>query len=297
MKGANDANYYFTNGTVTACDDSIPDYYFKANEIKRTGSFVVARPAILYIGDVPVMWLPFLFQDIRSGRRSGIIAPNVGVSDIVRNSPSYRRDVEGIGYYFAISDFLDSQVSLDWRSNAGEQVLGDAGFVRYNGEMRYHWLERYVNGNLALSHTTRAGGDQHGDQLGPSGSLYAQQLAHHELQLRHEHATPDANDGQPVRAARDHRVAGELPAEVRAGADEPGCVAAAISRAHAVRPQLPHAEHHHRAAEPRQRAHVDAEHQLRRDTVHGHRPADPARPAAPAGQDPRPARIRCSAIR
>jgi hypothetical protein len=157
IKGANDANYYFTNGTVTACDDSIPDYYFKANEIKRTGSFVVARPAILYIGDVPVMWLPFMFQDIRTGRRSGIIAPNVGVSDFIRNSKSYRRNVEGLGYYFAISDYLDSQVSLDWRSSAGEAQLGDIGYVRYNGEFRYHWLDRFVSGNLALSHTTTSG--------------------------------------------------------------------------------------------------------------------------------------------
>ena len=123
VRSANDATYYLSNGTVTACADSVPDYYFKAKEIKRTGSFVVARPAILYIGDVPVMWLPFLFQDIRSGRRSGIIAPNVGVSDIVRNSPSYRRNVEGLGYYFALNDYLDTQVSLDWRSSAGESGL------------------------------------------------------------------------------------------------------------------------------------------------------------------------------
>ncbi|MEO8334231.1 MAG: putative LPS assembly protein LptD [bacterium] len=158
IKGANDANYYFTNGTVTACDDSIPDYYFKSNEIKRTGSFVVARPAVLYIGDVPVMWLPFLFQDIRSGRRSGIIAPNVGVSDIIRNSPSYRRNVEGIGYYFAISDFLDSQVSLDWRSGAGETNTGDiGGYMRYNGEFHYRWLDRFLSGGLAVSHTATQG--------------------------------------------------------------------------------------------------------------------------------------------
>lgn len=158
LKSANDANYYFTNGTVTACDDSIPDYYFKASEIKRTGSFVVARPAVLYIGDVPVMWLPFLFQDIRSGRRSGIIAPNVGVSDIIRNSPSYRRNVEGMGYYFAISDFLDSQVSLDWRSGAGETNATDlGGYVRYNGEFHYRWLDRFLSGGLAVSHTTTQG--------------------------------------------------------------------------------------------------------------------------------------------
>jgi hypothetical protein len=155
LKSANDATYYLRDGTITACDDSIPDYYFRAKEIKRTGSFVVARPAILYISDVPVMWLPFLFQDIRGGRHSGILSPNFGVSDIVRNSPSYRRQVEGLGYYWAISDYLDAQTSLDWRSSAGETNLNDPGFTRYNGEFRYRWLERYVTGNLAASQTSQ----------------------------------------------------------------------------------------------------------------------------------------------
>ncbi len=158
VKGANDATYYLRDGTITACEDSIPDYYFKAREIKRTGSFVVARPAVLYIGDVPVMWLPFLFQDIRGGRHSGILAPNVGVSDIVRNSPSYRRQVEGLGYYWAISDFLDAQASFDWRSSAGQVDPADIAFTRYNGEFRYRWLERYVTGNLATAYTIQ--GDQ-----------------------------------------------------------------------------------------------------------------------------------------
>lgn len=156
VRTANDATYYLTNGTVTACPDSVPDYYFKANEIKRTGNFIVARPAVLYIGDVPVMWLPFLFQDIRSGRHSGLIAPNIGVSDIIRNSPSYRRNIEGLGYYFALSDYFDTQVSLDWRSSAGESNLGDPGNIRYNGEFRYRWLERYLSGSLGLSHTRQA---------------------------------------------------------------------------------------------------------------------------------------------
>ncbi|MDB4882404.1 MAG: hypothetical protein JWL95_1170 [Gemmatimonadetes bacterium] len=153
VKGANDLNYYVRDGIVTACDDSIPDYYFKAKEIKRTGNFVVARPAVLYIGDVPVMWLPFVFQDIRGGRHSGILPPNVGVSDIIRNSPSYRRNVEGLGYYFALSDYVDAQAFVDWRSSAGQTDLGDPGYFRYNGEVRYRWLDRFVSGNLALSRT------------------------------------------------------------------------------------------------------------------------------------------------
>jgi hypothetical protein len=155
LRSANDVNYYVKDGIITACDDSIPDYYFKAKEIKRTGNFVVARPAVLYIGDVPVMWLPFIFQDVRGGRHSGILPPNVGVSDIVRNSPSYRRNVEGLGYYFAISDYVDAQAFLDWRSSAGQTELGDPGFMRYNGEVRYRWLDRYIAGNLAMSQTTQ----------------------------------------------------------------------------------------------------------------------------------------------
>ena len=150
---ANNATYYLRDGTITACEDSVPDYYFKAKEIKRTGSFVVARPAVLYIADIPVMWLPFLFQDVRGGRHSGILAPNVGISDIVRNSPSYRRQVEGLGYYWAISDYLDAQASFDWRSSAGQVDPFDIAFTRYNGEFRYRWLERYVTGNLATAYT------------------------------------------------------------------------------------------------------------------------------------------------
>jgi hypothetical protein len=153
VRSANDINYYFANGIVTACDDSIPDYYFKAKEIKRTGNFVVARPAVLYIGDVPVMWLPFVFQDVRGGRHSGILPPNIGVSDIIRNSPNYRRNVEGLGYYVAISDYIDAQAFIDWRSSAGQTELGDPGYFRYNGELRYRWLDRFIAGNLAYSRT------------------------------------------------------------------------------------------------------------------------------------------------
>jgi lipopolysaccharide export system protein LptA len=155
LRSANDINYYFKNGIVTACDDSIPDYYFKAKEIKRTGNFVVGRPAVLYIGDVPVMWLPFVFQDVRGGRHSGILPPNVGVSDIIRNSPNYRRNVEGLGYYWAISDYVDAQTFIDWRSSAGETERGDPGYFRYNAELRYRWLDRYIAGNLAASQTTQ----------------------------------------------------------------------------------------------------------------------------------------------
>jgi hypothetical protein len=150
--------FYVRNGTITSCDDSIPDYHFRANEIKMVSkNIMVARPAILYIGDVPIMWLPFIFQDIRSGRRSGVITPRFGVSELFRNSPTYRRQVDNLGYYFAINDYMDAQVALDWRSGA-RATDGDPGWVQLNGEMQYRWLDRFVSGRLGLSeHDQRDG--------------------------------------------------------------------------------------------------------------------------------------------
>lgn len=151
---------YGRDGVITSCLDSVPHYHFLAKELKRvSGSTLVARPAILYVQDVPVMWLPFILQDIRSGRRSGIIPPRMGFAELVRNSPTYRRTVENLGYYFAINDYVDAQVSMDWRSSARATVQ-DPGWTRLNGEIRYRWLDRFTSGTLALSQNTLSTGSQ-----------------------------------------------------------------------------------------------------------------------------------------
>jgi hypothetical protein len=150
--------FYVRSGTITSCDDSIPDYHFRSNEIKMVSkNIMVARPAVLYIGDVPIMWLPFIFQDMRSGRRSGVLTPRFGVSELFRNSPTYRRHVENLGYYFAISDYMDAQFAVDWRSGS-RPSLGDPGWVRFNGEMQYRWLDRFVTGRVALSRLAQRDG-------------------------------------------------------------------------------------------------------------------------------------------
>jgi LptD protein len=143
--------FYVRNGTITSCDDSIPDYHFSSKEIKMISkNIMVARPAVLYIGDIPVMWLPFIFQDMRSGRRSGILTPRFGLSEIFRNSPTYRRHLENLGYYFALNDYTDAQATLDWRSGANS-TPGDPGWVRMSGEWRYRWLDRFITGRFAVS--------------------------------------------------------------------------------------------------------------------------------------------------
>lgn len=158
--GGAETVFYWRDGVITSCDDPIPDYHFKAKEIKMVSkNIMVARPAVLYIGDVPVMWLPFIFQDMRSGRRSGVLTPRFGVSELFRNSPTYRRHVDNIGYYFAISDYMDAQFALDWRSGArGDDA--DPGWVRTNGELQYRWLDRFLSGRVGLFRHAQRNGSQ-----------------------------------------------------------------------------------------------------------------------------------------
>ena len=156
--GGGRTTFYARNGSITSCDDEVPDYHFEAKEIKLVSkNILVARPAVLYIADVPVMWLPFIFQDMRSGRRSGVLTPRFGVSELFRNSPTYRRHAENLGYYFAISDYMDAELSFDWRSGSRPSE-GDPGWVRFNGIWQYRWLDRFLSGSLRTGHHAQRDG-------------------------------------------------------------------------------------------------------------------------------------------
>src|SRR5438034_10644571 len=102
---------------------------------------MVARPAVLYIPDVPILWLPFIFQDGRKGRRSGILVPRFGLNDIVRPVRSYQRHVLNVGYYLAINDYLDFLVSADWYA---------ARYLSLRAKSSYRWLDRFIDGGISF---------------------------------------------------------------------------------------------------------------------------------------------------
>jgi lipopolysaccharide assembly outer membrane protein LptD (OstA) len=140
---------YGAGNEVTTCDHPNPHYHFSAHNVKWvSNNMLVARPAVLYVRDVPVMWLPFIWQDMRQGRRSGILVPRFGVNDLVRPNSGYRRHVTNIGYYFAINDYMDFQASLDWFAG---------NYTAINGQIRYNWLTQFMTGDLAVSRVFEEG--------------------------------------------------------------------------------------------------------------------------------------------
>jgi Tat protein translocase TatC len=134
---------YGASNAMTSCSEPQPHYHFHAGNVKWvSNTIMVARPAVLYVRDVPVLWLPFIFQDMRQGRRSGLLVPRFGISDLIRPSPDFQRGITNVGFYAAVSDYADFQMSLDWYSGA---------YIGLNAQLRYRWLNRFLSGGLAVS--------------------------------------------------------------------------------------------------------------------------------------------------
>ena len=109
---------YSHGGIFTDCDLEEPHYHFGAGELKVIrGDVMVARNVTFNFRDVPVFWLPFFVQSMKQGRRSGLLFPRFGVNDIARNSATYRRRIEDVGFYWAISDYLGAEMALDWQAD------------------------------------------------------------------------------------------------------------------------------------------------------------------------------------
>jgi len=144
---------YGASSQITSDDHPVPDYHFSTGEMKWLNkSVMVARPAVLYVRDVPILWLPFIFQDIRPGRRSGMLVPRFGLNDLVRPTRTYERHFANVGYYVAINDYADVLASADWYADRN---------VTWRAQARYHWLDRFVNGGFTYSRV---------DQLDSPGS-------------------------------------------------------------------------------------------------------------------------------
>jgi Tat protein translocase TatC len=141
---------YAASSEITSCDLPVAHYHFAGREVKWVSrSVLVARPVVLYVRDVPILWLPFIFQDMRPGRHSGILIPQFGFNDLVRPNRSYNRQITNIGYYWAPNDYIDLTARLDWYSNR---------YLQYGLGGQYSWINRFMDGSVAFSKQQQTGG-------------------------------------------------------------------------------------------------------------------------------------------
>ncbi len=153
--------FYAHDASVTSCNEERPHYHFVARDVKMVSKrLLVIRPATLYIGDVPVLWLPFVYQDTRPGPRSGLLRPVFGPAELLRNSPTYQRSVRHFGYYTAINDYADASTWIDYRSGARPGGFYGFGEFTVNAETRYRSIDRQLSGDLAIKRTSLSNGQR-----------------------------------------------------------------------------------------------------------------------------------------
>ncbi len=134
IKKVDQETYFIQDGIFTSCDIDTPHYHFYSPEMKVIHKQeVVSRWVWLYFGGVPFpIPLPFAVFPIESGRRSGILPPAYG------NDARYGRYFSRFGYFWAISDYMDANLTADYYTRGS-----------YNVESRFRYAKRYsLSGNL-----------------------------------------------------------------------------------------------------------------------------------------------------
>jgi lipopolysaccharide export system protein LptA len=138
------------NAHFTSCDLAIPHYHIRSDQIVAIrDQILVARPATLYIGNVPLMWLPFVVQNLERGRRSGFLTPRFGVHDVVRANSGYHRQLSDVGFYWSVNEYVGATVSTTWRSGAYTALLGN---------LDYNWRRQFLRGNFGTERYWRDDG-------------------------------------------------------------------------------------------------------------------------------------------
>ena len=126
-------------GQYTTCDNhDHPHFYLKMTKAKvKPGEYIATGPAYMVVGDVPLpLAIPFGFFPFNKSYSSGLIMPNFG--------DDYSRGfyLSGLGYYFAINDYMDLQVTGDIYTRGTWAIRAQSKYV-----WRYHF-----SGNLSINY-------------------------------------------------------------------------------------------------------------------------------------------------
>jgi len=126
-------------GQYTTCEDhDHPHFYLKMTKAKvKPGDYIATGPAYLVVGDVPLpLAIPFGFFPITKQYSSGLIMPSYG--------DDYRRGLyfNNLGYYFAINDYLDLEVTADVYTKGTWAIRAQSKYI-----WRYHF-----SGSLNISY-------------------------------------------------------------------------------------------------------------------------------------------------
>ena len=142
-----DNEMLMAGGQYTTCDNhDHPHFYLKMTKAKvKPGDYIAAGPSYMVVGDVPLpIALPFGFFPFTNKYSSGLIMPQFG-DDYTRGMY-----LSGLGYYFALSDYVDLELTGD---------IYTRGTWAIRAKSRYVWRYRF-SGNLSINYRNDVTGER-----------------------------------------------------------------------------------------------------------------------------------------
>lgn len=142
-----DNEMLMAGGQYTTCDNhDHPHFYLKMTKAKvKPGDYIAAGPSYMVVGDVPLpIALPFGFFPFTNKYSSGLIMPQFG-DDYTRGMY-----LSGLGYYFALSDYIDLELTGD---------IYTRGTWAIRAKSRYVWRYRF-SGNLSINYRNDVTGER-----------------------------------------------------------------------------------------------------------------------------------------
>ncbi|MBQ4508389.1 MAG: LPS-assembly protein LptD [Paludibacteraceae bacterium] len=114
-------------GKYTTCNQhDHPHFYLKLTKAKvKPGDYIASGPAYMVLGDIPTpLFIPFGYFPFSTKYASGLIMPTFG--------DDYSRGLylRGLGYYFAINDYIDLEVTGDIYSRGTWALYANANYVK-----------------------------------------------------------------------------------------------------------------------------------------------------------------------
>ncbi len=140
--------YRIRQGSFTTCDATRPPWKFTMREldVNLTGSGI-AKAAVFYIEDIPVLYLPTAIFPVRQERQTGFLSPEVG------NSSTYGPQVR-TAFYWAISKDMDATLFLDRLGDSRGRGFKEGLEYRYafandtKGQANFNFIDdRVYDGN------------------------------------------------------------------------------------------------------------------------------------------------------
>lgn len=169
IKRVGENTAFVENGCFTTCDAPHPHFYFSSPKMKVVmNDKIYLDPVIWYVEDIPVFALPLgLFFSTETGRRSGIIMP----TPIITSDRGVV--LQNLGYYFAVSDYLDAEIATDLTTKGGFTFYGRTNYAlqgRLSGRAQFTF--GYTRFNVSDPYSLNLGIEfNHQQQFRPNESV------------------------------------------------------------------------------------------------------------------------------